>query len=76
MLIDCTEEVSCAPTPMFHLYEQFIMTSDVCYNEAAASTAPAALNSFGLETTISTGYLHSINFAQPIIQVRTEIMMD
>lgn len=35
------------------------------HNVAAASTAPAPLNAAGLETTISTGYFHSMNFAHP-----------
>jgi hypothetical protein len=35
------------------------------HNEAAASTAPASLNAPEFETTISTGYFHSIHLAHP-----------
>lgn len=35
------------------------------YNVAAASIAPAALKAVLLVMTISTGYFHSMNFAQP-----------
>jgi hypothetical protein len=38
----------------------------VCYNVAAASTAPAALNAVLFVMTTSTGYFHSMNFAQPV----------
>ena len=37
------------------------------YNDAAASAAPASLNVFGLEKTISTGYFHSMNLAHPTL---------
>ena len=36
------------------------------HNEAAASTAPAALKVFLLVKTTSTGYFHCMNFAQPV----------
>lgn len=39
----------------------------VYHKEAAASTAPAALNVFELDTTTSTGYCHSIYLAQAIL---------
>jgi hypothetical protein len=38
---------------------------DSAHSVAAASTAPASLNVFGLEKTISTGYFHSMNLAHP-----------
>jgi hypothetical protein len=41
--------------------------SQVVYNDAAASTMPAPLNSFGLVTTISTGYFHVMYFVQPAL---------
>lgn len=37
----------------------------VYYNVAAASIAPAALKAVLFVITTSTGYFHSINFAQP-----------
>jgi len=39
------------------------------HNAAAASTMPVALKVLGLVTTISTGYFHSMNLAQPSIQL-------
>lgn len=38
----------------------------VDYNEAAASMRPAPLKSFGLVTTISTGYFHVMYFVHPV----------
>jgi hypothetical protein len=39
------------------------------YKEAAASTAPVALNNDGFVIVISTGYFHSMYFAHPVPQI-------
>lgn len=62
-----------APTPSRLIYAPKcilrIVTRATGYNVAAASMAPAPLNAAGLVTTISTGYFHSMNFAQPVVTV-------
>lgn len=55
------------PQPSCPLFATF------CYSVAAASTAPAALIVLLLVTTTSTGYFHSINLAQPVGSVPTQI---
>jgi hypothetical protein len=41
----------------------------VHHKEAAASTAPVALNNDGFVIVISTGYFHSMYFAHPVPQI-------
>jgi hypothetical protein len=50
---------------------QFALNSlrRIHYKEAAASTAPVALNNVEFVIVISTGYFHSIYFAHPVPQI-------
>lgn len=65
-----TKKISIRQTPLLLCmhkppYPVAVLYEGSNYNDAAASTAPAPLKSLGLVTTISTGYFHSMNLAQP-----------
>lgn len=61
-----TEAPLCAETHSSFLTLRYTQKPLQFYNEAAASTAPAALKIPGLVTFTSTGYCHSMNFAHPV----------
>ena len=46
-------------------WNEWLWQMGAVYSDAAASIAPAALKVLELVMTMSTGYLHSINLAQP-----------
>ena len=46
--------------------------ADIHHNEAAASTAPAALNALEFVISMETGYFHSMNLAHPVIALSVQ----
>ena len=58
------------------LFPFVVCTLDQAHKLAAASTAPAVLNVLGLVMMMSTGYFHSMNFAQPGKQMTLAGVLD